>query len=192
MNTVNTELELTELLEETVSLTGQLYSRYSEQFSDQNGFWSDLSSAKAEHISLLRSLRAKIYAGKVNSNGMRFNKRAMQTFNEYVKGLLSGLSTQESFMKHALEAACYLEWASMEQGFFKSRKKDPEELKEVLKGLATASRSARTILMKTVRKTRLSSTSLHFANPRNDAAAGKTGPLEFRGLTNLGYYPYGA
>jgi hypothetical protein len=191
MNAQDAQIKLTEMLEENELLIGKLYKRFSEQFEDHRSFWTYLSLLKTDHAALIRSLRTALYSGTLQFKEFRFNSKTIQTFIEYVRGVLSSnTSREDGCMGCALETAWYLEWASMGQGFFRTSKRDPEALREVLRRLSSENRENRRMLMKTLKKTRSSSEGAHRDVFLRGIVGAQSLPGSYSGLADAECYPF--
>ncbi len=126
-------MELVEMLARNEEAVAGLYRAYAFQFSKYRDFWTHLADEEIEHADLIRHLSAEAGKGSLRINEKRFQKKALQTYLNYLKGELEKAQEPALPLGYALSTTLYIEESLLENRFFEIFEGDSEDLKKVLR-----------------------------------------------------------
>ncbi len=130
-------MELVEMLARNEEAVAGLYRAYASQFSKHRDFWTHLAGEEMGHAKLIRKLAAEVNKGSLRINESRFNKQALQTYLNYLKGELEKAQEPGLPLVYALSTTLYIEKSLIEARYIEVFEGDSEDSKKVLRHLDT-------------------------------------------------------
>ena len=127
-------MDVLDLLSKNEESIGRLYRVYAEKFQHKD-LWLGLAEAELRHANLIRELGPKVTEGSLRIDERRFNRQAIEHYQNYLDGELKKAQQEEISLINALSVALYIEQSLIERRFLDVFQTESVTVKRVLSNI---------------------------------------------------------